>query len=75
MEKITGTVLQTKDEKLLVLANNKYYILKGDESIGDSITFDESQALIMPSYLFAIAALEEENLTDTLKFIKNQWYK
>ncbi|MDY5650198.1 MAG: hypothetical protein SPK64_04080 [Candidatus Enterosoma sp.] len=75
MEKITGTVLQTKDEKLLVLANNKYYILKGDESAGDSITFDESQALIMPSYLFAIAALEEDNLTDTLKFIKNQWYK
>lgn len=75
MEKLSGNVLQVKGDKLLVLANNEYYILKGNNNVGDNITFDSSNALIMPSYMFAIAALEENNLDETLNFIKNKWFK
>lgn len=75
MEKLSGNVLQVKDNKLLVLANNEYYILKGDNKVGDNITFDSSSALIMPSYMFAIAALEESNLDETLNFIRSKWFK
>lgn len=75
MAKFKGTVLMVKEGKLLVLSNNKYYIVKGETNDGDIVEFERDDALPMPSYMFAIAAMEEENLDDTLDFIQNQWFK
>lgn len=72
MEK--GNVLLKRDDKLLVLSHNRYYIVKGEGQAGNDIEFNEKDALAMPSYLFAIAAMEEENLDKTLDFIHEQWF-
>ena len=69
-----GNVVRTKGGKVLVLADNKYYIVKGNGELGSEIEFDEQKSLPMPSYLFAIATMEEENLDDTLDFIQTQWF-
>ena len=69
-----GNVVRTKGGKVLVLADNKYYIVKGNGELGSDIEFDEQKSLPMPSYLFAIATREEENLDDTLDFIQTQWF-
>jgi hypothetical protein len=74
MAKLKGTVLMAKDGKLLLLSGNKYYIAKGDANNGDEFTFESDEALPMPSYMFAIAAMEEENLDDTLDFIQSKWF-
>ena len=50
-----GNVVRTKGGKVLVLADNKYYIVKGNGELGSEIEFDEQKSLPMPSYLFAIA--------------------
>ena len=72
---IKGTILMSRNGKELVLGeNNKYYITKGEKHQGDFIEFDESDSLPMPSYMFAIAAMEEENLSETLDFIQNKWF-
>lgn len=71
---IKGTVLMTKDDKILLLANNKYFISKGSANCGDVIEFDSDKALSMPSYMFAVAAMEEENLDETLDFIHGNWF-
>lgn len=70
-----GEILVVKDDKLLVLNNNRYYIVKGQGEVGDQVEFDLEKALPMPSYLFAIAAIEEEDLEQTMKFIKSEWFK
>lgn len=72
---IKGTVLMVKGDKLLLVANHKYYISKGNGDVGDQKEFDETSSLLMPSYMFAIAAMEEENLDETLNFIQNEWFK
>lgn len=69
-----GNVVRTKGGKVLVLADNKYYIVKGNGELGSEIEFDEQKSLPRPSYLFAIATREEENLDDTLDFIQTQWF-
>ena len=69
-----GNVVRTKGGKVLVLADNKYYIVKGNGELGSEIEFDEQKSLPMPSYLFAIVTREEENLDDTLDFIQTQWF-
>jgi hypothetical protein len=74
MAKLDGTVLMVKDGKLLLLADNKYFIVKGNANNGDTFAFDSDDALPMPSYMFAIAAMEEENLDDTLDFIQSKWF-
>lgn len=71
---IKGNVVMSKSGKDLVLAGNKYYIIKGESPVGTDIEFDEEKSLPMPSYLFAIATMEEENLDDTLDFIQTQWF-
>ncbi len=71
---IKGTVLMTKGEKLLLLADNRYFISKGSAKCGDTIDFDPKMALSMPSYMFAVAAMEEENLDETLDFIQDNWF-
>ena len=69
-----GNVVRTKGGKVLVLADNKYYIVKGNGELGSEIEFDEQKSLPMPSYLVAIATREEENLDNTLDFIQTQWF-
>lgn len=71
----TGEILVIKEDKLLVLSNNRYYIVKGEGEVGDKVEFDIDKALPMPSYLFAIAAIEDEDLEQTMKFIKSEWFK
>ena len=72
MEK--GKVLLTRDDKLLLLCKNRYFIAKGEAKVGDDVDFDPEKALAMPSSLFAIAAMEEENLDETLDFIQSKWF-
>ncbi len=73
-ELLKGVVLMMKDNKVLLLCNNRYYILRGNYETGKEVQFDPEDALQMPSYLFAIAAMEEENLDDTLDFIQSKWF-
>ena len=75
MDKIKGNIVMVKDDKVLFVSENKYFIAKGDGHIGDTEEFDPKLCLPMPSYMFAIATMEEENLEDTLDFIKNKWFK
>lgn len=49
MEK--GKVLLTRDDKLLLLSNNRYFIAKGVAKVGDDVDFDVEKSLAMPSYL------------------------
>ncbi len=71
----TGDILVVKGDKILVVSNNRYYIVKSKGKVGDKVEFNMDEALAMPSYLFAIAALEEEDLEQTIKFIKSEWFK
>jgi len=77
MAEIRGTVLAVNGNKELVLVEGKkYYVLKsGVDSEGDVIDFNEKDALIMPSYMFAIAAMAEPDLDATLNDIKGNWFK
>lgn len=76
MKQINATVLMTRNNKMLVLSeDNQYFILEGASFQGEYIQFEEGKALPMPSYLFGIAALEEDNFGKTLDFIKNKWIK
>lgn len=76
MAEIKGTVLAVSGNKeLLLVDGKKYYILKGEEHHeGETIKFDESKALLMPSYMFAIAAMAEPDLDATLSDIKGHWF-
>ncbi len=70
-----GNILIVKDDKLLVLSDNCYYIVKGKGHVGDLLEFDLQTSLAMPSYLFAIAAIEDGDLDNTMKFIQTEWFK
>lgn len=74
MLKNKGTILMERDGKLLLLSKNRYYIVKGNGKEGDITEFDIDQSLPMPSYMFAIAAMEEDNLDETLDFIQEKWF-
>jgi hypothetical protein len=74
MNKLKGNIVMIKDDKVLFVCENKYYIAKGKGHIGDVEEFNSDECLPMPSYMFAIATMEEENLEDTLDFIKNKWF-
>ena len=70
-----GTILMSRKGRLLLLSDNRYYIVNGTGAEGESYEFQPEQALSMPSYLFAIAAIEEENLDQTLEFIQEKWFR
>lgn len=70
-----GKVIVEKEDKVLLVSNNCYYIVKGSGKVGDEVDFDDKKSLSMPSYLFAIAAIEDPNLDDTMKFIQSEWFK
>lgn len=75
--KLTGTVLAVSGNKTLVLVKgNEYYLLRNrvNDHINDTVEFRSADALPMPSYLFAIAALEEPDLDATLDRIRTKWF-
>lgn len=74
---IKGTVLSTSGTKTLVLVNGRmYYVLRNrkNDYVGETLEFNELEALMMPSYMFAIAAMAEPDLDATLDQIKDRWY-
>lgn len=74
MRKIKGRVVASYYEKSLIeVEEGRYYIVKGLNPIGETISLDPANALLMPSFLFALAAMNEEDLTGTLEFIKSNW--
>ncbi|HBD06354.1 MAG TPA: hypothetical protein DCY93_02965 [Firmicutes bacterium] len=73
-KKLEATVMETANEKSLVCVKDVYYIVRGTFERGTLISFDAEDALAMPSYLFAIAALNEENLDSTFDFIRSNWF-
>lgn len=74
MSKIKGRVVASYYEKSLIeVAEGRYYIIKGLNPIGETVSFEPAAALLMPSFLFALAAMNEEDLTGTLDFIKSNW--
>lgn len=75
---INGEVLIIKGKNALVYGGEKYYIVvnEGDGyKVGEKVSFSPENALQMPSYLFAIAALEEDDLDSTLDFINSKWFR
>ncbi len=75
MSKMNGIVLQTNKDKCVVKAGNEFYLLTNvNKKVDEKIEFDSSDALIMPSFMFAIAALNEEDLSNTLDFIQSKWF-
>ena len=74
MEKQIGGVLASYYNKTLLISNNRYYIIKGSNKVGSEIEFDTSDAIPMPSYMFAIAAMNEEDLDSTLDYIHSKWF-
>lgn len=70
-----GKIIVGKEDKVLLVSDNCYYIVKGNGKLGDEVDFDEKKALSMPSYLFAIAAIEDPDLDNTMKFIQSEWFK
>ncbi len=75
-KELKGTVLAVSGDKELVLVNGReYYILRGDKhEVGTEVTFKEGESLPMPSYMFAIAAMSDPNLDQTLDQIKERWF-
>lgn len=70
-----GSVLAAYYGKTLILCENKYYILKGQMPVGETVEFDPDLALPMPSYLFAMAAMNEQDLDSALDYIQSKWFK
>lgn len=73
-KKIEGPVMESYYGKSLVCVKDVYYVVKGSFPKGSVISFDAEDALQMPSYLFAVAAMNEENLDNTFDFIKTNWF-
>lgn len=71
---IEGRVQDSANGKSLVCVNDVYYIVKGAFEFDTLIQFDSDDALVMPSYLFAVAALNEEDLESTFNFIRTNWF-
>ncbi len=70
-----GKVIVEKEDKVLLVSDNCYFIVKENGKLGEEVEFDEKKALAMPSYLFAIAAIEDSDLDNTMKFIQSEWFK
>lgn len=73
--KLVGRVLASYYGKTLIQTEaDRYYIVKGTHHVGDTIEIECRKALAMPSFMFAMAAMNEENLDDTMSFIKDRWF-
>lgn len=74
-EKLSGRVIASYYGKTLIQTDaNKYFIIHSTHHVGDIISFQSSKALEMPSFMFAMAAMNEEDLDDTMSFIKDKWF-
>lgn len=72
---IQGRVVASYYGKTLIQSDdNKYYIIHETHHVGDIISVHLNKALEMPSFMFAMAAMNEEDLDDTLSFIKDKWF-
>lgn len=60
--------------KSLLQNGKEYYIVNKYFIPGEDVFFNPNEAIAMPSYMFALAAMQEEDLTDTLKFIRKNWF-
>ena len=75
---LNGTVLSVKGSKSMVLSeDNRYFVIldRVDDYVGEKIKFDFDKVLLMPSYLYAVAAMAEDDLSGTLDSIKENWFK
>ena len=73
-KKSRGSVLASYYGKTLILSDTNYYIIKGINPVGETIEFDIKYALHMPSYLFAMAAMNEVDLDSALDYIHSTWF-
>ncbi len=71
---ILGRVLCSYYGKSLLQNGKDLYIVKKYLVPGEDVFFNPEEAILMPSYMFAMAAMQEENFSETLKFIKNNWF-
>lgn len=72
---ILGHVICSYYGKSLLQNGKQYFIVKKCFVPGEDVFFDPQEAIEMPSYMFALAAMQEDDLTDTLKFIRKNWFK
>lgn len=72
---ILGHVLCSYYGKSLLQNGKNYYIVNRYITPGEDVFFNLNEAIPMPSYLFALAAMQEEDLTDALKFIRKNWFE
>ncbi len=71
---ILGRVLCSYYGKSLLQNGKDLYIVKQYLLPGEDVFFNPKEAIKMPSYMFAMAAMQEEDFGETLKFIKNNWF-
>ena len=73
--RLRGQVLASYYGKALVIADNRYFILRGQHRLGETVEFTGAEALPMPSYLFGMAALNEPDLDSALDYIHSRWFQ
>lgn len=74
---LEGSVLYTVGSRALVIVNSKYYVLldcDGAEA-GTTVRFKAEESLPMPSYLFAVATMQEPDIGKALEEIRSHWFK
>ena len=77
-EIIRGVVLSVKGTKSLILSEDNHYYVAFDrvaDYIGVKISVNKDKTLFMPSYLYAVATMAEDDLNNTLDKIKENWFK
>ena len=77
-EIIRGVVLSVKGTKSLILSEDNHYYVAFDrvaDYIGEKISVNKDKTLFMPSYLYAVATMAEDDLNNTLDKIKENWFK
>ena len=84
MEK--GKVLLTRDDKLLLLCKNRYFIAKGEAKVGDDVDFEASVPLVgrnialedlvpLGTKEFARNPLAPQTVTDAqISIVTQQWH-
>ncbi len=71
---ILGHVICSYYGKSLLQNGKNYYVVSRYMTPGEDVFFNLNEAIPMPSYMFALAAMQEEDLTDALKFIRKNWF-
>ena len=77
MKNLKGKVTYVINQRIMVLVDGKYYVIlnfNGKDKPGDDIEFDVDSSLPMPSYLFAVATINEPELPTALEEIHDHWF-